>query len=312
MEGQMVVESIRDWAMMPGAKIAGQPSLLPEITQEHFTAAQQQPVPAGGPAQQHPHQQQQQQQATATGMVPSLVGALPQAVPGKPMWTSWPTSWKGCAPTWMGRKTRRTRRKNRSGGQGAVRAAVPALRAARHPGSTSSKSSSGKKKKKKEKKGKKFLQWEYKARDRPVGVEELHAISQEPFKRRADLLSFAARHKGALTASFLLGCHMALQKGSIKRSKQLRDVGVGTWAARFSSVTDVRDQREIQSIASAMDAIQVYDIEAAMDIMSQRILAIQAAKAKGSSWEKAEKLELIPMSSGGGMGSSALLSLANS
>eukprot|EP00971_Amphidinium_carterae_P219312 4353464-Amphidinium_carterae.1 len=82
MEGQMVVESIRDWAMVPGAKIAGQPSLLPEITQDHFTAAQQQPVPAGDPAQQQPHQQQQQQQqATATGVVPSLVGALAQAVP---------------------------------------------------------------------------------------------------------------------------------------------------------------------------------------------------------------------------------------
>ena len=51
------------------------------------------------------------------------------------------------------------------------------------------------------------------------------------------------------------------------------------------------------------------DVEAAMDILTQRILAIQAARQKGGTWEKAEKIGLIG-GSGTSLAASSLLSLA--
>ena len=56
-----------------------------------------------------------------------------------------------------------------------------------------------------------------------------------------------------------------------------------------------------------MDAINRVEIQQAMDILSQRILAIQLAKRKGGSWEKAEAVELIPGFSG--LATSPMLSI---
>eukprot|EP00974_Lingulodinium_polyedra_P043378 4165135-Lingulodinium_polyedra.AAC.1 len=108
----------------------------------------------------------------------------------------------------------------------------------------------------------------------------------------------------------MAGAHLALMRGQVSRSRQLRQVSVATWAQRMAGVSDVRDVREIMTIAAAMDRIQASEIEAAMDILSQRILAIQVAKGKGGTWDKAEKLELIG-GSGGSLASSALLALAS-
>jgi hypothetical protein len=46
-----------------------------------------------------------------------------------------------------------------------------------------------------------------------------------------------------------------------------------------------------------------------MDILAQRILAVQQAKRKGGSWDKAEAIELIP--SGNSLASSSMLALTN-
>eukprot|EP00974_Lingulodinium_polyedra_P018063 1749794-Lingulodinium_polyedra.AAC.1 len=58
----------------------------------------------------------------------------------------------------------------------------------------------------------------------------------------------------------------------------------------------------------AMDAINGDQLAACMDILSQRIQAIQAAKTKGGSWEKAAKIELA-LPQGALAGSSGLLRL---
>ena len=42
-----------------------------------------------------------------------------------------------------------------------------------------------------------------------------------------------------------------------------------------------------------MDMINVGDLETAMDVIAQRIMAIQKAKSAGSDWKKAEALELV-------------------
>eukprot|EP00974_Lingulodinium_polyedra_P052852 5080685-Lingulodinium_polyedra.AAC.1 len=47
-----------------------------------------------------------------------------------------------------------------------------------------------------------------------------------------------------------------------------------------------------------MDHVNRRELWQAMDVLSQRILAIQMAKRKGGSWEKAEVLELLPPTGG--------------
>ena len=58
-------------------------------------------------------------------------------------------------------------------------------------------------------------------------------------------------------------------------------------------MTELRDQREIQTIAEALDRLNRKDVESAFDVLVQRIQAIQTAKKKNSSWEKASNIELI-------------------
>ena len=58
-----------------------------------------------------------------------------------------------------------------------------------------------------------------------------------------------------------------------------------------------RDLREVRTLCLALDYINVGAVEMGMDVLSARIAAIQAAKAKNGSWDKAEKAELIPLSS---------------
>ena len=146
--------------------------------------------------------------------------------------------------------------------------------------------------------------------DRRVKIEELHQIAKEPFKRRADLLAFAAEQPGALTASFLSGVHLQMMQGQITKRSQLKDVSVSAWAQKHSHVSDMRDSREIASLGATMDKLQGDDVAGAMDVMTQRLLAIQTKNQKGQTWEKAEKLELIAGSSGS-TASSAMLSLAS-
>ena len=41
-----------------------------------------------------------------------------------------------------------------------------------------------------------------------------------------------------------------------------------------------------------MDLIKTKDLASCMDVLAQRILSIQRAKAQGGSWEKGEQIEL--------------------
>ena len=93
------------------------------------------------------------------------------------------------------------------------------------------------------------------------------------------------------------------------KSSQLREANVVQWASQHSGLTEIRDVREVLTLAEAMDCINRREISRAMDVLAQRILAIQQAKRKGGSWEKAECIELIP--SGNALASSSMLALTN-
>ena len=105
---------------------------------------------------------------------------------------------------------------------------------------------------------------------------------------------FASKHPGALTAHFLAAIYTRLTKGRLTESKQLRDVSLTAWASSMTGLSEMRDLREVKNLATAMEYINAGELSMAMDVLTQRIAAIQAAKEKGGTWEAATKLELVP------------------
>jgi len=154
--------------------------------------------------------------------------------------------------------------------------------------SRSSSSSSGN-----ERRGRRYLRWESKGKKRRVSPATEQRLSTVKFKQRGDLLTFAASFPGALAGFFLSMVHRRLSAGRISQSKMLRSVSVQTWAREHSGLTEVRDQREVLTLATVMDLIDGDQCEEAMDVLTQRICGIQKAKAKGGCLEKAGDLELV-------------------
>ena len=85
---------------------------------------------------------------------------------------------------------------------------------------------------------------------------------------------------------------------------------VSTWVSQYSGLSDTRDLRESLTLAQAMSHTNRRQLSQAMDVMAQRLLAIQSAKTKkGSSWEKAAAIELVPSSNS--VGASNMMALTN-
>ena len=63
-------------------------------------------------------------------------------------------------------------------------------------------------------------------------------------------------------------------------------------------LTELRDRREALTLATVLEKINKEELEEAVDIISSRLLALQEAKSKGGSWERASKKELIAESAG--------------
>ena len=62
---------------------------------------------------------------------------------------------------------------------------------------------------------KKPLVWKESGKDKGVSFSHLSHVEQLRFKKKGDLINFAARHPGALTAHFLAGVYARLSKGTI-------------------------------------------------------------------------------------------------
>lgn len=153
------------------------------------------------------------------------------------------------------------------------------------------------------------MRWKEHGKDRAVSYSDLTHVDALKLKRKGDLLAFASKNPGALTAHFLAGVYSRLSKGSLTRTGQLRDVSVTSWAHQFSGLTEIRDLKEVVTLAEVLDSINRKEIARALDIICQRIIAIQSAKQKGGSWEKAEAVELIDTRKS--LASSGMLALTN-
>lgn len=65
------------------------------------------------------------------------------------------------------------------------------------------------------------------------------------------------------------------------------------WAQKYGGLQEVRDQREVATLAYCMGCIQKKHLEECMDVMTQRFMAIQHAKSKSGSGDKAQRIELV-------------------
>ena len=137
------------------------------------------------------------------------------------------------------------------------------------------------------------LVWKEKGKDKKVSYEDLTHVDQLRLKKKGDLLNFAAKNPGALTAHFLAGVYARLSKGTIHRSSQLREASVSAWAHQHSGLTEPRDLKEVLTLAEVLDHVNRREI----------------ARQKGGTWEKAENLELI--NSQRTLASSSMLALTN-
>ena len=85
--------------------------------------------------------------------------------------------------------------------------------------------------------------------------------------------------------------HQKLCHGTISETKDLRKASVSQWVAGHSGLTEVRDLREATTLGYVMDLINSKDLAMAMDVLGQRLVAIQK-KSSGTDWKKEEQVEL--------------------
>ena len=167
----------------------------------------------------------------------------------------------------------------------------------RRRGHSSSGSSSGSSR---DSDGKSVLRWRRSnPASRSVSPSDLAYFDGRKWKKPGDFVAFCQTHPGALTAHFLVAVHAKCARGTAKRLRDLDHAPASVWAASLTGLTEMRDLREVRTLCQTMDLIKQGEVERGMDTISARINAIQAAKAKGGSWEKAERIELIPGSASG-------------
>jgi len=112
---------------------------------------------------------------------------------------------------------------------------------------------------------------------------------------KADVHQIASKYPGALAAYWLAAIYSKVTRGeSVRSTKDLRRTNAFAWSTTFSGLSDLRDQREVQTLCLAIDHVNKDQMAEALDTMAQRVVAIQAAKRKGGTWEKAEAAELLP------------------
>ena len=154
-----------------------------------------------------------------------------------------------------------------------------------------------------------FVKWKMEGRSKDVTAVSMGKVDAKKFKKRADLLIFAAKHPGALTANFINALRQKLMRGGILRTSQLRDIEMTEFITTGAAgLKEVRDRQEALTILQAMDLVNKREVAKAMDVLSMRITALLEAKSSGGSWDKASRKELIP-EDGGSLAPSGLTGL---
>ena len=119
------------------------------------------------------------------------------------------------------------------------------------------------------------------------------------FRKRAELVEYTERNPGAMAAQFLLAVFEKVHSTPAKNERQLYGLDVSKWAKELTTLTEKRNQREVQSLALVLQKMGGDAIPEAMDVAVQRSKSILIAKGPKGSWEKGASLELLPSADGG-------------
>jgi len=145
-------------------------------------------------------------------------------------------------------------------------------------------------------------------RKRSLSPDGIRNLSSVRLRNRADLQNFATRYRGCLAAQFLIAVHNALSKGNPSTDREMMAVDLVRWSQEASGLKELRDLREIQSLCLIMSRLNQGRLEEAADAIAQRVKGVLSAKAPKGTWERAQLIELLPVS-GGSIATAAELSL---
>lgn len=151
--------------------------------------------------------------------------------------------------------------------------------------------------------------WTYKGKNKSTPINRRSFLENERWKRRRDLLQFAMRRPGAMTAHFVCSICKKLSKPTPSETKHLISTSAVAWAKRHSGLVEIADQREALSLCTLLDHLDQREVERCADVLVQRIQEIVRAKTKGGNWGTAETFFLLP-SSAAGLASANLIALS--
>ena len=114
------------------------------------------------------------------------------------------------------------------------------------------------------------------------------------FKKRSDLVNFAMKYPGGLTAHFLSQVKLKLGQQLPVDTQELNAVDPTAWATSMSELKDVRDQKEVYFLSKALAELNQGRYSQLADWMTMRIREIRTAKKDGGSWDKAGVLSMQP------------------
>jgi hypothetical protein len=133
--------------------------------------------------------------------------------------------------------------------------------------------------------------WERRGKISSKGLAKLESLR---FRKRCDLVNFAGRRPGALTAHLMYQLRTRMMQGAPESMKDLYAVDAGLWSATATGLKEVRDQREVAVLARILTLVNQKKVIEAADVAVQRVREVLSAKRAGGSWEKAELLSLLP------------------
>ena len=160
-------------------------------------------------------------------------------------------------------------------------------------GSESSSEESDSEKKKK----KKYMVWVPKGDkgdDKSVSSDMMTNFSSFHLKKRADLVTFAIQHPGALAAHLLAQARSRMQGAPPTSLTEIREYDLTLWSQSHAGVKDLRDQKELALLSRAMADLGVGRYAQLADLLCMRIRELRLAKQDGSPSEKAAGLSLMP------------------
>ena len=91
-----------------------------------------------------------------------------------------------------------------------------------------------------------------------VTAKMLHAVESHKFKKKGDVVQYAASHPGALSGYFLATCFQRLCKGTVGTQSDLLKVNVAQWASQHAGLSDIRGIREVATLSHAMAACMLF------------------------------------------------------